>query len=107
MIRADRNAEINEILRNEYYSFTVPFLTEWSAAFDKEVPPSMINEFGIIDENATILTKESSLFAKKQIIGIMRTMKKGYFFVVGWRALLSMGLPVEIISASIRICGTT
>lgn len=50
MIRADRNAEINEILRNEYYSFTVPFLTEWSAAFDKEVPPSRINEFGIIDE---------------------------------------------------------
>lgn len=50
MIRADRNAEINEILRNEYYSFTVPFLTEWSAAFDKEIPPSRINEFGIIDE---------------------------------------------------------
>ncbi len=50
MIRADRNAEINEILRNEYYSFTVPFLTEWSAAFDKEVPPFRINEFGIIDE---------------------------------------------------------
>lgn len=107
MIRADRNAEINEILRNEYYSFTVPFLTEWSAAFDKEVPPFRINEFGIIDEKRYDTDKGVLFVGKETNNWDNEDYEKGYFFVVGWRALLSMGLPVEIISASIRICGTT
>ena len=108
MIRADRNAEINEKLRNEYYSFTVPFLTEWSAAFDKEVPPSRINEFGIIDEKRYDTDKGVLFVGKETNNWDNEDYEKGILFR-SWmeRALLSMGLPVEIISASIRICGTT
>ena len=107
MIRADRNAEINEILRNEYYSFTVPFLTEWSAAFDKEVPPFRINEFGIIDEKRYDTDKGVLFVGKETNNWDNEDYEKGILFRGWMEALLSMGLPVEIISASIRICGTT